>query len=516
MSNSVVKKLRISLEYANNIVAVEVEPYRPIKYLKEKAAKIFYPLNFEVKLLYSNKDLSSFDNISIGDFFKNKNTIYIKVVQIIAMNSPQKINPKIDLKVNSVPNENTKEYNNSPNFLNVNQLGANYQDKYLLCDCTMDIIGYYCRVCNAFLCKNCRINTHKLHNNVHIETDNLEESVKLYAISLQADINLNLKASKMYSSNFQNEKFVDIASRKEMIIRKLDELERKQQELLNSLPEIEQGAVSNAIIDFEHKSADVNQEIESILQNIYFSYNKKNKRIDFDQTKKLFTEINSKEREFDNLTYEVASYKVNFKVHKKIDDMYKLIEKAIDSVLHSDFNINKTVDESSLLSLEMLKSMKNAKQKIERPTNHLEKEKDISQINNSSQNTYKQPNDIKTNINNRIYIEAIDKKENDNNEKEENRHNMKPYSKQYISNTMIQDKTDKAGDKIDQIPHRGRTDVILEKNTNFDYAYDPNEESIKNLDGGDINDEDKELSAKASMKSSAKDFGKRNEDVEEY
>jgi hypothetical protein len=83
--SSYIKKIKISLEYNNNPVLLDVEPYRQIKYLKEKAGKIFYPLNYEIRLIYNNKDLLNYENMQVGEYFKNKGVISIKVVQLISL-----------------------------------------------------------------------------------------------------------------------------------------------------------------------------------------------------------------------------------------------------------------------------------------------------------------------------------------------------------------------------------------------------------------------------------------------
>jgi len=75
-------KIKVALEYTDNIVNEEVMPYKTIKFLKERVMKIFYPLNYDIKLFYMNKDLTNFENIPLGEYFKNKSNITIKVVQV--------------------------------------------------------------------------------------------------------------------------------------------------------------------------------------------------------------------------------------------------------------------------------------------------------------------------------------------------------------------------------------------------------------------------------------------------
>ena len=55
---------------------------------------------------------------------------------------------------------------------------------------------------------------------LHVDPNNFDEAIKLYAISLQADISLNLKATKQYTSNFKQKNYIEPTSRKENIIKK--------------------------------------------------------------------------------------------------------------------------------------------------------------------------------------------------------------------------------------------------------------------------------------------------------
>jgi len=176
--NNSIKKVKITLEYQSHSINVEIEPYRPISYIREIAKKKFYPLNYEIKLIYSNKDLTPFDTISIGELFKNKSQIFIKIVQILII--PNKIdklkenetlhsygnhkqnfsiNTKEDLGILNSENE-YNNLNNLPNFVNsyphYNKINQNINNTYILCPCRSDIVNYYCRNDNTFLCKNCR------------------------------------------------------------------------------------------------------------------------------------------------------------------------------------------------------------------------------------------------------------------------------------------------------------------------------------------------------------------------
>jgi len=134
------KKIKISLEHSGKVVNIECEQYKPIKYLKERAGKIFYPLNSDSKLVYNNKDLTQYESVALGDFFKNKTSIHIKVFQIVNFNAKEQ-------------NVNYASLSNSPN-VNYKSFGGNVA----LCSCGNDPISYYCRTDKTFICKSCRLN----------------------------------------------------------------------------------------------------------------------------------------------------------------------------------------------------------------------------------------------------------------------------------------------------------------------------------------------------------------------
>jgi hypothetical protein len=130
MLHNSIKKIRVNLEYASNTAGIDVEPYRPIKYLKERASKLFYPIKFEMTLLHSNKDLTAYENVSLGEYFKNKSNITIKIILNLNKNKNTETNPAIT----------NKEVENFD------------------CSCHQYKIKHFCRQCNEFLCESCRLN----------------------------------------------------------------------------------------------------------------------------------------------------------------------------------------------------------------------------------------------------------------------------------------------------------------------------------------------------------------------
>jgi len=104
-SSNTLKKIKFNLEYLGKSIGTETEPYKTISQLKEKTRKLFFIINLDFKLIHSNKDLTPFDSITIGDYFKNKSKIHIKVIQITNVNYSKEIN-NAQNKAEKSPNNN--------------------------------------------------------------------------------------------------------------------------------------------------------------------------------------------------------------------------------------------------------------------------------------------------------------------------------------------------------------------------------------------------------------------------
>ncbi len=131
-----VKKLKINIEFQGKTIGIELEPYKTVSQLKEKTRKVFFIVNLDFKLIHSNKDLSPFESITIGDYFKSKSKVHLKVIQTSNLNYSKEIVPSAKNDKNANPNENKSSYinnlNNSLDKTNIadreNLFGFNNED----------------------------------------------------------------------------------------------------------------------------------------------------------------------------------------------------------------------------------------------------------------------------------------------------------------------------------------------------------------------------------------------------
>lgn len=131
------KKIKFYLEYNGSIINIDVDTSQTIKKLKEIAAKLFQPLTFEPRLMYSNKDISQNNNSIISDIFKNKQGIHLKIIPNNDHSSSSTGSSTYKSSSKSIINTNTTR--NKP-----------------ICECK-EIIEYYCASCRVFICLLCKV-----------------------------------------------------------------------------------------------------------------------------------------------------------------------------------------------------------------------------------------------------------------------------------------------------------------------------------------------------------------------
>ena len=106
MSSDIIK---VALAYQNQTYQIQVQKYKKLKSLKEKAYKIFYPIKYELELKYNNKSLTKFLDQSIGMVFSEKSFIKIVAHPLPGVNRSMKLKPKIKIASTLSPSKNTNK-----------------------------------------------------------------------------------------------------------------------------------------------------------------------------------------------------------------------------------------------------------------------------------------------------------------------------------------------------------------------------------------------------------------------
>ena len=362
------KKIRCTLEFNGKTFMISVAPYKRIAYLRQQAQNFFYPITSDIKLVYQNKDITNLQGNLIGDIFRNKEAIYIRMFPIdknVANVSTPVQKKKISLGL----------YRSEPNISNL--------DSYLVCSCKKGMIEYLCRKCKKYICSNCRKSEeHFYHNVLDIDINNLEESAKLYAITLQSEILYNSKSIKEDYKKFLNANFIEANVRNEIFLRKLQEVQEMYQKMMEivTLSNEKLNNIDMLINDYQNNSVITNKEIERILIDIYNVQKGKNgkgrRRMTFDEFKDICENLNSKEVNFIEKSSDILSYRINYEITQKVDALYDKLEKILDDVLK--YEIPLKLDINSYYTYEIIKNYKDSL-KQEEPiqyqedvTNHLD------------------------------------------------------------------------------------------------------------------------------------------------
>ena len=74
------KYIEIKFEYQDNIITIKSEPYRTIKEIKEKALKKFHNIPKDINCFYLQRDLISYQDNTIGEFFNNREKVTLKLM----------------------------------------------------------------------------------------------------------------------------------------------------------------------------------------------------------------------------------------------------------------------------------------------------------------------------------------------------------------------------------------------------------------------------------------------------
>ena len=148
---------------------------------------------------------------------------------------------------------------------------------------------------------------------------------------LLADIGLNIKENEENLKSFESKNLVDSQSREEIVRRKIEKFYEKAKETV----EIREKQIQGKKLSKEEFEGILNKsskKIEGILEAL------KNKNSSFEEAKLMLQELNSYEKEITDLSSAVSGININREIKHKIDDMFKIMESALDIVLSADYD----------------------------------------------------------------------------------------------------------------------------------------------------------------------------------
>ena len=85
--------IKIVLNYKNESYSIEVQKYQKLKYVKQRAYKLFYPIKTDIDIKYNNKSLTSLLDQSIGMIFNEKSFVRLIIIPHLGVGKSIKLQP---------------------------------------------------------------------------------------------------------------------------------------------------------------------------------------------------------------------------------------------------------------------------------------------------------------------------------------------------------------------------------------------------------------------------------------
>ena len=293
-------KIKITIQYYNKSITLDLPPNRLIRTLREKAVSYFYPINQSFYMFYQNQDLTHVENKTIGEIFGVKNMVKVKLIS-----SDDKENFPKDIFSNQ-PKKDCNECNEKK-FLN-----------------------YYCRDCNMFICKDCRIqkrNRHYQHRIIQLFQENeIKKNIELYRQVLQNDLNI-LKNKVKKLQNLENNE-VNSALWKKNLTEKIEKIcqliENKKEEIIK---------IENPIQD----SKEVNEKIRNFKDSLFKEREESSISEDVINDPLIeFSQVNKFDNDLNNYKKTSDIQINNEKIREEIDDVFNTIKNDFEKVCNEN------------------------------------------------------------------------------------------------------------------------------------------------------------------------------------
>ena len=332
--------------------------------------------------------------------------------------------------VNDISSSKNKKLYNNKNNSNFNKTHSPF-----ICQCGRENISYYCRNCQEYFCEKDK-NFHNNHLSIKIDISNLEQSINLYAILVQTDIEQKIISNTNYINSYKiNKYFIDIEEKQKNIINKLNMLSNLYINLMNNLQNEfnkDKEGVEMILKDFNLSSKIIGGELNNIINEINIKY-RNNNRINLENFKKYFKLISYKETQLFNLSQNIIQYKINKDINEKINRFYGKFEKNLDEFINvqapfeldrysleylikikkidnNEINFNNKIANKNANNFDInLNSKDNQSIKSTSSKNNSEKDKNInnkSMSNNSNNNSINKINNNELTLN---YLEEEEK-----------------------------------------------------------------------------------------------------------
>jgi hypothetical protein len=312
MKNTSINDLKFVIEYQTRQVPVKLKPHQQILDIKDLAARAFFLLREEIKLTFENRDISQYDVARVGEFFKGKKNIFIKVMLV----TPKQRKLPMSKQLNS-----TKA-----------------KCPCSLCKEASSVV--FCRKCAVFLCDTCsKSQAHFMHRDAVYEHKTKETSAKNYAWMLLNEINAYKTNVKEHNSEISNN---DVEEKYNNIKQKYDTVLDLYSNMMNHVDVDINANVGN---DDSIKNVNkIKEELDTVVYGLYKEYSKGKKKMNGEQFEKMYNDIYTKENTVKNAFTVVNAETVKnelSKGKKRVDDE---ITKIINEQLINDIPLGLNID----------------------------------------------------------------------------------------------------------------------------------------------------------------------------
>ena len=189
--------IKIKITFNGKNLTVDVPKTKPLKILRDKSQSFFFPLPQYYSFFEKKVDLTPLEDKLLGEIFGTRNLIILTI------------------KESSLNSQNKSKNTNSSKKIICTECNNNNE------------VSYYCRECNTFICKLCRLNSesgkHYNHPIIQLFDNNdnkgLKRNVELYKQLLMNDIN-GVKNKINKCNNINNNK-VDMTIYKKILLEKV-------------------------------------------------------------------------------------------------------------------------------------------------------------------------------------------------------------------------------------------------------------------------------------------------------
>ena len=314
MKNIYNTDIKFVIEHQTRQVPVKLKPHQQIQAIKDLAARAFFLLREEIKLTFENRDISQYDVARVGEFFKGKKNIFIKVMLV-------------------APKQRKLPY--------TKQLNA-AKTKCLCALCKEAASVAFCRKCALFLCDSCsESQAHFLHRNAVYEHKTKETSAKNYALLLLNEISAYKTNVKEHQAAISEN---DVEERYKNVIQKYDTVLDLYSNMMSHVDvDVSASEGSDAqcnATNVEH----IKEELDTVVYGLYKEYSKGKKKMNGEQFEKMYNDIQSKENSVKTAFTVVDAENVKnelTKGKKRVDDE---IAQIIHEQLVNDIPLGLNID----------------------------------------------------------------------------------------------------------------------------------------------------------------------------